>query len=251
MSLSNRSGVTLVTGCNGPIGQAICSSLKESGHIVLGLDLKSPTSGAELAEFYQCDFQDLESLAEVVARLTRRYPIRNLVNNAAITPEQLKVGFNSPLKDQSTDAFLAATAVNLVAPFLLTRDLFYRQTMGELQAVVNIGSTYGIVGPSVEIYAGTQIYNSAAYAATKAGLSQLTRYFAVMLAPSCRVNTVAPGGIQRNQDLRFIKAYIEKTPLARMNTEIDVASAVRFLLSPESAYITGQTLAVDGGWTAR
>ena len=90
--------------------------------------------------------------------------------------------------------------------------------------------------------------NPAAYAASKAGLIQLTRWSATTLAKSVRVNTLSPGGVFRNQPEIFVKRYTEKTPLGRMATEDDFRGAIAYLATDLSSYVTGQNLSVDGGW---
>lgn len=245
-------GTVLVTGAFGPVGLEISSRLRELGFQVIGLDkaLGEDSKTNHFFETLSCDLSNLGQLTATVSELTNRVPITHLVNNAAMTPEKNASGYNSPLSQQTWSAFLDAAKVNLIAPFELTKTLFYSQPLGTLKAVVNITSTYGKVGPNNSIYEGTSMSNSAAYAGTKGGLEQLTRYFATALAPHTRVNSVAPGGIARGQDQRFQIAYENLTPLRRMNTEWDVAQAVAFLLGDSSPYITGQSLGVDGGWTA-
>ena len=90
----------------------------------------------------------------------------------------------------------------------------------------------------------------AAYGASKAGLIQLARYFATILAPRIRVNAITPGGVWRNQSEKFHARYKQRTPLGRMATEEDLKGAVAYLASDLSRYVTGQNLIVDGGWTA-
>jgi NAD(P)-dependent dehydrogenase (short-subunit alcohol dehydrogenase family) len=90
--------------------------------------------------------------------------------------------------------------------------------------------------------------NPAAYAASKGGLIQFTRWCSTVLAPDIRVNAVTPGGVFRNQDENFVERYIEKTPLKRMASEEDLKGAVCFLASDLSTYVTGQNLIVDGGF---
>jgi NAD(P)-dependent dehydrogenase (short-subunit alcohol dehydrogenase family) len=90
----------------------------------------------------------------------------------------------------------------------------------------------------------------AAYGASKAGLLQLTRYFASVLAPQVRVNALTPGGVWRDQPNAFHERYKERTPMARMAVEEDFKGAAAYLASDLSAYVTGQNLVVDGGWTA-
>ena len=89
----------------------------------------------------------------------------------------------------------------------------------------------------------------AAYAASKGGLIQLTRYLSTYLAPDIRVNAISPGGIYRNQCESFVEKYVAQTPLKRMGTEEDIKGAALFLASELSAYITGQNIIVDGGWS--
>ncbi len=78
----------------------------------------------------------------------------------------------------------------------------------------------------------------------------MTRYLATVLAPDIRVNCVSPGGIFRDQDPKFVERYEARTPLRRMALEQDVVGSVHWLVSGASGYVTGQIVAVDGGWTA-
>ena len=99
------------------------------------------------------------------------------------------------------------------------------------------------------LYDGTDLGNPAAYAASKGGLLQLTRWMATVLAPSVRVNAITPGGIWRQQPDRFVRRYEASTPLGRMANEEDFKGAVAYLASDLSGYVTGHNLVVDGGWT--
>ena len=92
--------------------------------------------------------------------------------------------------------------------------------------------------------------NPAAYAASKGGLIQLTRWLATTMAPAVRVNAIAPGGIFRNQPESFVERYTERTPLKRMAYEDDLLGATVFLTSSMSSYVTGQVLSIDGGWSS-
>lgn len=92
--------------------------------------------------------------------------------------------------------------------------------------------------------------NPAAYAASKGGLIQLTRWLATTLAPAVRVNSVSPGGIARGQPDEFVKRYEARTPLRRMATEEDFKGIIALLASDASSYITGQDIMLDGGWSA-
>ena len=89
-----------------------------------------------------------------------------------------------------------------------------------------MGSIYGLIGPDLRIYDGTTMGNPAAYAASKGGLIQLTKWLATTLAPEVRVNCVSPGGVFRNQDEKFVSAYVSRTPLGRMADESDIVGAM-------------------------
>jgi NAD(P)-dependent dehydrogenase (short-subunit alcohol dehydrogenase family) len=101
----------------------------------------------------------------------------------------------------------------------------------------------------MNLYEGTTMGNPAAYAGSKGGLIQLTKWLATSLAPEIRVNCVSPGGLARGQAPEFIEKYVAKTPLKRMGTEEDFMGVIAFLASDLSAWVTGQNIMVDGGWT--
>jgi NAD(P)-dependent dehydrogenase (short-subunit alcohol dehydrogenase family) len=90
--------------------------------------------------------------------------------------------------------------------------------------------------------------NPAAYGASKGGLIQFTRWLATTVAPDIRVNAISPGGIYRQQPGAFVSRYEARTPMGRMATEDDFRGVVAHLASDLSRYVTGQNLAVDGGW---
>ena len=90
----------------------------------------------------------------------------------------------------------------------------------------------------------------AAYAASKGGLLQLTRWLSTVLAPDVRVNSISPGGVARGQPESFVTRYVARTPLRRMATEEDFKGAIAYLASDLSAYVTGENIVVDGGWSA-
>jgi NAD(P)-dependent dehydrogenase (short-subunit alcohol dehydrogenase family) len=102
----------------------------------------------------------------------------------------------------------------------------------------------------MRLYEGTKMGNPAAYAASKGGLLQLTRWLATVLAPKIRVNALTPGGVWREQPEAFHERYRLRTPLGRMAAESDFKGAAAYLASDMSEYVTGQNLIVDGGWTA-
>ena len=253
--------VALVTGAAGHIGLAIAEALAEGGARVALVDrdetatraraeLLARTKGAETLPL-ALDLGDPAAARTAVARTLETWGrLDILVNNAAFTGDSKLGGWAVPFGEQSLESWDAALRVNLSAPFLLAREA--REALGAAGrgAIINIGSIYGTVGPDFSLYEGTSMANPAAYGASKGGLAQLTRYLATALAPRVRVNTISPGGIARGQPASFVERYRSRTPLGRMGAEEDLKGAVAFLASDAAAYVTGQNLLVDGGWSA-
>lgn len=251
----------LVTGGAGHIGRACAEALLEAGADVILLDrdpralekvrleLDQPGSGrchvlcAELE-----DTTVVGSLPDKVGELNGRLDI--LVNNAAFTGASGLSGWAAPFAEQSGEAWRRAMEVNLTVPFLLAQAFARQLEASGSGVIVNVGSIYGVCGPDWSLYGDTGMANPAAYAASKGGLLQLTRWLATTLAPRVRVNAISPGGVERGQPEAFRERYEARTPLARMAVEEDFKGAVWFLCSDLSAYVTGQNLIVDGGWTA-
>ncbi|OIQ49234.1 3-oxoacyl-[acyl-carrier-protein] reductase FabG [Pseudodesulfovibrio hydrargyri] len=259
MDLTGR--VALVTGGAGYIGRTFCETLAEAGANVVVLDI-DPERVDEVAGYIADRFGvstlglavDLAVQDDVLAVPGRVEEALGgmdiLVNCAGFVGTSKLPGWGCGFEEQSVDTWRLVAEVNLTAPFELIQastDLLRRSGHG---TVINIGSIYGVSGPDMSLYEGTSMGNDAAYAATKGGLLQLTRWLSTVLAPEVRVNSICPGGVFRNQDPKFVKRYEKNTPLGRMGTEEDMKGALLFLASDLSAYVTGQNIMVDGGWTA-
>ena len=91
--------------------------------------------------------------------------------------------------------------------------------------------------------------NPAAYAVSKGGLIQFTRWLSTTISKNIRVNSISPGGVLRNQPQNFINRYESKTPLGRMANEEDFKGIIAYLASDMSLYVTGQNIVIDGGWS--
>lgn len=259
MNLRDR--VAVVTGSSGGIGQAICSGLAELGCdlVLIDRDLeKLKSQAAELAMQFDIKVKDVcidledesqrASLPEQIRTDFLRLDI--LINNAAFVGDSSLTGWAVPLEQQEIATWRRALEVNLTACFHLGQMFAPTMKKEGVGSIVNIGSIYGVGGPDLGLYAGTEMGNPAAYAASKGGLIQLTRWMSTVMAPEIRVNCVSPGGVFRGQPEKFVERYVARTPLGRMATEEDFIGSIVFLTSDMSRYVTGQNIMVDGGWTA-
>lgn len=246
----------VITGGAGHVGRAVAAACAEVGATVVIADLPG-AGGQAVAESLgarthavDVNLEDESSVRALVpATLERAGRIDVIVHAAALVGTSASEGWVTPFQTQSFPLWRRALEVNLTAPLALTQEAVPALTASRGN-VVFISSIYGVVGPDLRIYGTTGMGSPAAYAASKGGLVQMTRWLATVLAPHVRVNAVSLGGIARGQAPEFVDAYVARTPLGRMGTEVDAADAVVFLASDAASWITGQNLMVDGGWTA-
>ena len=262
-AFNNKTAV--VTGALGLLGKKHCEALAEAGANVVVADLDGEAAGTfadYLGEQHLglgLDVTDKSSVQEAAEQIIQRFGrVDILVNNAAINDrfenpamaKELSAFENYPL-----DAFQLSIDVNITGVFLCS------QVFGSLMAaqgsgsIINIASTYGMVGPDQAIYCdddGEQtFYKSAAYPVTKGAVLNFTRFLAAYWGrKGVRVNTLSPGGVEHHQEQFFVRNYSAKTLLGRMATAEDYQGALVFLASEASKYMTGANLVVDGGWTA-
>jgi len=255
-----NSRVAAITGGAGQIGRTLGHALAQVGCDVCLLDIGGERAAEEAArlqdEFgirasaFCVDLTDEKSV-EAAAQHVRQHHGRLdvLINNAAYATLTLPRD-GKAIGQQTLEQWQPNIDVCLLGTFLATRAFVPQLRPSKHGVIINIASIYGVVGPDMRLYDGTDMGNSAWYAAAKGGIVQLTRYFATTLAPEIRVNCIAPGGIWRNQPESFQARYIDRTPLRRMATEEDLCGAVVYFASDLSTFVTGQVLLVDGGWTA-
>lgn len=252
--------VAVVTGGAGHIGSAICCALAERGADIVIIDADEQScrkTSHHLNKEYgidpltlAIDLTEEETMRSIPCHVTEHFSSLDiLVNCAALVGTSNLKGWGVPFAEQNADTWRLALEVNLTIPFILTQSCAGHLTKSGNGSVINIGSIYGINGPDMQLYEGTAMGNPAAYAASKGGLIQLTRYLATVLAPRIRVNTITLGGVYRNQPEPFLSRYVSKTPLKRMATEEDIKGAAIFLASDMSSYVTGHNLVLDGGFT--
>ncbi|MDR1658259.1 MAG: SDR family oxidoreductase [Deltaproteobacteria bacterium] len=257
MSLEGRTA--LITGGAGHIGFCLAQSLAELGCRIALADISAEKCLAKAAEI-KINFgvetfghgldvaneEDLKNCPDLVAQ--RLGGLNIIINAAAFGGDTVLPGWVTPFEEQSQQTWRAALEVNLTAPvFLVQAAASILRDCGHA-SVINVSSIYGFLGPDMRLYEGTNMGNPAAYATSKGGLIQVTRWLSTVLAPDVRVNSLSPGGVWRSQPEAFVTRYVQRTPMGRMAREDDFIGAAIFLASDMSAYVTGQHLAIDGGF---
>jgi len=244
----------LVTGATGQLGSQFCTAFANEGAIVYVSDLdlkkcsllinKLPNHNihkplyldVESPDSVRCAFSEIKGISG---------SIDIIINNAGIA-------VFTPFEDRDFEDFMKVMRVNIGGPFLCIKEgsKLMRDTKTK-GSIINIGSIYGMVSGDPRIYTDCDRNTSECYGASKAAIIHMTKYFAIHLANyGIRVNCISPGGVYNNQGIDFVNNYNNRTPLGRMAKEKEVAESILFLASDESAYITGQNIAVDGGWTS-
>lgn len=257
--MSLRGRAALVTGAAGHIGFEIAQALAEAGASIALSDLnaeklaekqvllKKQTNNVISTHCIELSNESaLKELPQTVFDMHGSLDI--LVNCAAFVGTSSLEGWAVPFLEQSSQAWRQAMEVNVTAAFILAQSAYQFLKISGHGSIINVSSIYGSHAPDWSLYEGTQMANPAAYGVSKAGLNQLTRWLASVMAPSVRVNTLSPGGVFREQPAAFVSRYEAKTPMKRMAVEEDFKGAAVFLASDLSSYVTGDCVNVDGGW---
>jgi NAD(P)-dependent dehydrogenase (short-subunit alcohol dehydrogenase family) len=235
--ISGRTAI--VTGASRGIGAAIAQGLADAGARVIGLSRSG--DGLRAVENRQCELSDTRSCFALFAELEKTVEqIDIIVNAAAITlPDHI-----SDSGEASIERMRQTLAVDLVGPYAVTiaaLPLLRRAGSASIINVTSINSVRGFPG-------------NPGYVAAKAGLSGLTRALAIDLAP-IRVNALAPGYVHTDMtakshaDPELHAQRRRHTILNRWGQPRDMVGAAIFLASDASAYVTGQEIFIDGGWT--
>ena len=258
--LSNLDGRSVaITGATGNLGSIIAHTIAELGGELILID-KQDAEFKKLEDdiakkwnvpcvSYTCDLELEEDRNDLITSITENHNnLSSLINNAAFVGTSSLTGWTTELENQSIETWRRAIEVNLTSVMHLRKGLTNILKKSNGGNIINIASIYGEYGPDWSLYDNLDMASPAAYASSKGGLIQLSRWLATTLSPDVRVNVISPGGIARGQPEKFIERYEMKTPLGRMATENDFRGAISYLASDLSAYVTGHVLRVDGGW---
>lgn len=250
--------VALVAGGAGYLGQAMCEGLAAHGAHVLVADLAVERAREQVtrlnregysAEALELDVANDASCLAAVEQAAAKEGRLDVLINATF-------GYGAVGKTVETltaEEFDRANRVNLTGAFVLARHAAAAMPAGG--SMVFFASMYGQVSPDPSVYHAPMTPNPIEYGVGKAGVIQMAKYLAVYWAPrGIRVNAISPGPFPfpslQDADPDFAKRLSDKVPLGRVGKQEEIVGAAVFLASDASSYVNGETLNVDGGWTA-
>ena len=254
----------LVTGASGLLGKEHVAALAEAGARVIMTDVNASTLSSareELSVSYQTDI--LTAIMDVtderaIADVGRQFPqIDILINNAAIDP---KVSVDSTalevsrLENFPLNEWRLHLDVGVTGAFLCSRHFGTQMAARQFGVILNVASDLSVIAPDQRLYRkdslpiDQQPVKPIAYSAVKTALIGITRYCASYWArQGVRVNAISPGGVYNDHPEEFVSRLSALIPMGRMANISEYRSAVQFLCSDASSYMTGQNIVIDGG----
>jgi len=257
----------IVTGGSGILGLEFCRTLAENGANVVLVDktyeqaslaVDKLLTGNQVLKIIpmQCDVTNVDEVNKIVVETVGQFGSIDILHNNAATKTADLSDFFEPFETYNLNTWREVMSVNLDGMFLMAQAVG-RQMLKQSSSssIIQTSSIYGVVAPDKRIYSGSnylgrEINTPAVYAASKSAVIGLTRYLAAYWGESnIRVNSLSPGGIESGQNMTFKNLYSNRVPLGRMGRADELNSALLFLASDASSYMTGQNLIIDGGLT--
>ena len=244
----------VVIGGAGKVGFPMAEALAEAGAKVY-IASRNRDTYLESVEKLQSAGLDVEgvnldqsneaNVLEVLEKISNNFKVPDILINS---------GFSRPMKNFFNDTVSnwdKSTEVSTRGIFITCRAFGNKMAKQGKGSIINISSIYGIVGPDMSIYDGSDFETEPDYAFIKGGVISFSKYLSSYYSKhNVRVNCISPGGFFNNQPEPFLSKYIAKTPLGRMALHNDMKGVALFLASDASSYITRSVIPVDGGWTA-
>ena len=263
-SLSGKT--SFVLGGLGLIGKEVSIAYAQAGARIIVLDIiesegiffedQMMKKGYNIT-FETFDCSDVDNISENFEKILKKHTVPDIFTNCSY-PHTKNWG-KSSLKDITLNSFRENVDIHMNSyswlAHLAAKSMVDAKKEG---SVIQLGSTYGIVGQDLTVYEGTDMEENMTYSAIKGGITNLTRQLASYYGQfNIRINTLCPGGLEghvagksRKQNEVFDRQYCNRIPLKRMGCADEIASTALFLASDASSYITGATIMADGGWTS-
>lgn len=252
--------IAFVVGGNGLIGKEVVSALSEFGAKVIILDLKKNVeflNNHNNIFFEYFNVSKLDLTESNLKKIIKKYNTPDIFINCSYPHS--KDWKNSSFSEIKLRSITENVNIHMNSYIWIARLIAENMKKNKIQgSIIQLGSTYGVVGQNLSIYKNTKIKENLTYSAIKGGILNNTKLMASYYGKyKIRINCVCPGGLtghiagdSKKQPFNFRKRYNENVPLKRMGNPDEIASAILFLSTDAASYITGTTFMVDGGWTS-
>jgi len=254
----------IITGSSGLLGSFYSRLLLSRGANVAMIDIDPKISNQIKEEcknlenkikFYKCDLSKPSQIISTFKKITKDFKtIDVLINNAAFTSKQtFEIKDFKNYETHPFELWKKTFEVNIDAVHICIQQVLPLMKKQRNGSIINISSTYCVVGPDFDTYKNEKLWTPPGYAVTKSAILNLTRYVANLYGQyNIRCNSLTPSGVKTDVLTKsFIKKYSARNAFNRMGKTRDYARPIIFLCSEASEYMTGANLVVDAGWTSR
>jgi NAD(P)-dependent dehydrogenase (short-subunit alcohol dehydrogenase family) len=249
--------VIVISGSCGLIGRAFCEAASQFGAHVVCADIALANPEKFASELEENHGRKMRGFAIDVSKKSEVEDLKSFVLGEFGRIDGMVCGHQNkshlkfePFELVTEENWDTVVEINLKGTFLLCQVIGSHMAEQGKGSIINIPSTYSVVAPNQNLYKGTSLGCPAAYSASKGGIDALSRYLAsYWAAKNVRVNMITPHGVWNNHEEQFEKNFANFSPMQRLSYNHEVASAMVYLLSDASSYVTGDNMLVEGGWT--
>jgi len=258
--------IAYIVGGLGLIGREVACAFSQAGAKTILLDLikdhevgcrnnKFQKESDILFEHFDC--ADMDMIEENFESILERHHTPDIFINCSYP--RTKDWSNNTFYDITIESFRKNVDIHMNSFVWLARQVAEAMTMRKKGgSIIQISSIYGMVGQDLTVYEGTELKENMSYSAIKGGIISFTKQMASYYGQhKIRVNTICPGGLEGPvagnsfvQNPVFVKQYSKRTPLKRLGKPEEIATTALYLASDAASYVSGATIAVDGGWTS-
>tara|TARA_Y100000591_G_C21853150_1_gene713029 strand:- start:3511 stop:4245 length:735 start_codon:yes stop_codon:yes gene_type:complete len=235
----------IITGSEGQIGKDLIKKIMNKKFTVISLDKKKKKK----KNYFCIDFNDDKAIIKTLEQIKKKY--KNIFAVINLAAYQVFTDFEKRSISEIDLSYNVNIKSNILLSQFVYKNFFKYQKFGK---IINISSIFGMYSPNFHNYKKNDRKSSEIYGATKAGIIQLTKYFANYMSNSnVNVNCISPGGVKNpnTQTKKFIKRYSKNIPSKRMGKASEISNLISFLLSDESNYVNGENIIIDGGYSSK